>query len=102
MVKNNRFAGLMNVRAGKTAGVGGDRDDQQGPVRSLGRPRHGKRSNPDYKQISALIRKDTHRNVMRALLDETTDRDVSDLLQALLEDWLSGREGAGRTQSRGA
>ena len=31
---------------------------------------------------------------MRALLDEPTDRDVSDLLQALLEDWLSGREGA--------
>ena len=30
------------------------------------------------------------------------DRDVSDLLQALLEDWLSGRESAGRTQSRGA
>ena len=62
----------------------------------------GKRSNPDYKQISALVRKDTHRNVMRALLDEPTDRDVSDLLQALLEDWLSGRGGAGRTQSRGA
>ena len=92
MVKNNRFAVLMNARAGATAGVGGDRDDQQGAVRSLGRPRHGKRSNPNYKQISALIRKDTHRNVMRALLDETTDRDVSDLLQALLEDWLRGRE----------
>ena len=39
---------------------------------------------------------------MRALLDEPTDRDVSDLLQTLLEDWLSGRGGAGRTQSRGA
>ncbi len=92
MVKNNRFTVLMNARAGATAGVGGDRDDQQEAVRSLGRPRHGKRSNPNYKQISALIRKDTHRNVMRALLDETTDRDVSDLLQALLEDWLRGRE----------
>ena len=102
MTKNNRFAGLMNVRAGATAVAGGDRDDQRMVVRSLGRPRNGKRSNPDYKQISALVRKDTHRNVMRALLDEPTDRDVSDLLQALLEDWLSGREGAVRTKSRGA
>ena len=92
----------MNVRAGATAVAGGDRDDQRGTVRSLGRPRRGKRSNLNYKQISALVRKDTHRNVMRALLDEPTDRDVSDLLQALLEDWLSGREGAGRTQSHGA
>ena len=39
---------------------------------------------------------------MRAVLDEPTDRDLSDLLQALVEDWLSGREGAVRTQSRGA
>ena len=102
MGKNNRFVGLMGARAGATSFAGGDRDDQRVEIRSLGRPRHGKRSNPDYKQISALIRKDTHRNVMRALLDETTDRDVSDLLQALLEDWLRGREGAVRTKSHGA
>ena len=92
----------MDARAGATAVAGGNRDDQRGTVRSLGRPRRGKRSNPDYKQISALVRKDTHRNAMRALLDEPTDRDVSDLLQALLEDWLSGREGTVRTKSRGA
>ena len=103
MVKHNRFAGLMDARAGATAVVEGDRDDQRGGrAQPWSAARRQAEQPPDYKQISALVRKDTHRNVMRALLDEPTDRDVSDLLQALLEDWLSGREGAGRTQSRGA
>ena len=57
-------------------------------VSVLGRPRNGKSSNPEYKQISALIRKDTHREVVRALLDDNESRDVSDLLQDLLQEWL--------------
>ena len=60
-------------------------------VSARGRPRDGKRSNPDYKQISALIRKDTHRAVVRVLLDDGESRDVSDLLQELLQGWLDSR-----------
>ena len=97
MSRPNRFAGLMKDRQSdepmsidETIHVPAE-DDGSHAVRARGRPRTGKRSNSDYKQISALIRKDTHRAVVRALLDESESRDVSDLLQELLQRWLSSR-----------
>jgi len=51
----------------------------------------GKRSNPDYEQVSAYIRKETYRNVKIALLQEAEKRDFSDLVEALLTDWLSNQ-----------
>ena len=92
----NRFAGLIEARhpaaATTAASTSPPRDQELGTAGvTRGRPRTGKRSNPDYKQISALIRKDTHRGVARALLDEDASRDVSDLLQELLEGWLERR-----------
>ena len=97
MSRPNRFAGLMEDRQpdepmsiDETIRVPAEDDDSHtGSTR--GRPRNGKRSNPNYKQISALIRKDTHRAVVRALLDEDESRDVSDLLQDLLQRWLGSR-----------
>ena len=49
----------------------------------------GKRSNTDYRQVSAYIRKDTHRRVKMALLEE--DRQFSELVAELLESWLEER-----------
>ena len=46
----------------------------------------GKRSNPDYEQVTAYIRRDTHRSVKRALLDK--EQDFSDLVESLLVQWL--------------
>jgi hypothetical protein len=51
----------------------------------------GKRSDPDYEQVSAYIRKETYRNVKIALLQEEEKRDFSDLVEALLTDWLSNQ-----------
>lgn len=45
----------------------------------------GKRKNPDYTQISAYIRKDTHRAVMQEIV---TKRDLSDLIEELFTEWL--------------
>ena len=97
MAKPNRFAGLMKDRQSdesiptdETSRAPAE-DDYSHTVSSRGRPRNGKRSNPDYKQISALIRKDTHRAVVRVLLDDGKSRDVSDLLQELLQRWLDSR-----------
>ena len=92
----NRFAGLIEARHHATApsptATSPPCDQEPGAAGvTRGRPRTGKRSNPDYKQISALIRKDTHLSVARALLDEHASRDVSDLLQELLEGWLERR-----------
>ena len=97
MSKPNRFAGLMKDRQSdesiptdETSRAPAE-DDYSHTVSARGRPRNGKRSNPDYKQISALIRKDTHRAVVRVLLDDGESRDVSDLLQELLQRWLRSR-----------
>jgi hypothetical protein len=49
----------------------------------------GKRSNAEYRQVSAYIRKDTHRKVKMALLEE--DQEFSELVGRLLEDWLYTR-----------
>jgi hypothetical protein len=55
----------------------------------MGRPKTGKRSNPDYEQASIYIRKDTHRALKHRALDE--ERDVSDVLQELAAGWIDGR-----------
>ena len=86
MTKPNRFTGLMKRR--ETDEPTQTDEARRRTVSVLGRPRNGKSSNPEYKQISALIRKDTHREVVRALLDDNESRDVSDLLQDLLQEWL--------------
>ena len=97
MSRPNRFAGLMKARQSDKLNSTDEvsyppaEDGRSHTVSARGRPRNGKRSNPDYKQISALIRKDTHRAVVRALLDEGESRDVSDLLQELLQRWVDRR-----------
>lgn len=49
----------------------------------------GKRRNEEYRQVSAYIRKDTHRKVKMALLEE--DREFSELVEHLLVRWLDSR-----------
>jgi hypothetical protein len=60
--------------------------------RKVGRPRNGKRSDDAYAQVSAWIRKETHRKVKIRLLregDEHSGRDFSVLVEELLAAWLS-------------
>lgn len=45
----------------------------------------GKRSDPDYTQITAYIRKETHENVMRKIYKR---QELSELLEALLTEWM--------------
>jgi hypothetical protein len=61
------------------------------PSQKRGRPK-GKRSDPDYEQVTAYIRKDTHRDVKITLLsEEGNGREFSELIQELLEQWLFSR-----------
>lgn len=55
---------------------------------TVGRPKTGKRSNPDYQQVSAWVRRDTYRRAMDRLYVKEDRREFSDLVQVLLEDWL--------------
>ena len=53
-----------------------------------GRPPIGKRSNPDWKLYSHFLKRKTQRAAVARLQAENGDRDMSDVLQELLENWL--------------
>ena len=58
------------------------------PVRGKGRP-PGKRSDPAWKLYSHFLKKQTHREATNILRNEENGRDLSDVLQQLLEAWLA-------------
>jgi hypothetical protein len=58
------------------------------PVRGKGRP-PGKRSNPEWKLYSHYLKKQTQREATNILRNEDNGRDLSDILQELLEEWLT-------------
>lgn len=49
----------------------------------------GKRSDPQWANITILMRKSVKRDVRRRLEDEGEGRDLSTLIDALLTDWLA-------------
>jgi hypothetical protein len=55
-----------------------------------GRP-SGKRSDPDFEQVTAYIRRDTHKDVKIALLRDDQGREFSELVEELLVGWLKSR-----------
>jgi hypothetical protein len=56
----------------------------------IGRPK-GKRSDPDYEQVTAYIKSGTYTNVKIELLKEGQKREFSELIQELLDNWLNPR-----------
>jgi hypothetical protein len=81
-VSKSKFDGLFAVK-GKGAKKGTSVQADDSPTESS--PRKGKRNDPAYTQISAYIRKDTHRAVMQEIV---TKRDLSDLIEELFTEWL--------------
>lgn len=64
--------------------------------RRTGRPATGKKSDPNYRQVTAYVRKDLYRNVTDTLYDESRGRDTkrkefSELVDELLEQWWRER-----------
>lgn len=55
-----------------------------------GRP-SGKRSDSEFNQVTAYIRKDTHLGVQMLLLKEGKVRDFSELVEDLLAKWIRTR-----------
>lgn len=63
-------------------------DVTRSSTKTVGRPR-GKRSDPQYMQQTVYLRKATCRDVKIALLkEEETPRDMSELVEELLQAWL--------------
>ena len=89
--EGGKFDALVRARGGDH---GGDRDNHGRSDDDVARAEGGgggggKRSNAEYRQVSAYIRKDTHRKVKMALLEE--EQEFSELVGQLLEDWLAAR-----------
>ena len=53
-----------------------------------GRPK-GKRSDPDYEQVTAYIRRKTYKQTKITLLQQNEVEDFSELIEILLTEWLS-------------
>jgi len=90
MAKGGKFDAVLRARGGR--GEHTPHDGSGNSVGTTGIPQAtspGKRSNTDYRQVSAYIRKDTHRRVKMALVEE--DRQFSELVAELLEGWLDER-----------
>jgi hypothetical protein len=56
--------------------------------RPPGRP-PGKRSDPEWKPRTILMRTKTHRRVSRVLLDRDDGPDLSELIDELLDEWVT-------------
>jgi len=81
----SKFDGLLSVKtkeSNKTTKTapGGISAQKNGKLKSP-----GKRSDPDYTQITAYIRKDTHEMVMRKIYKR---QEFSELIEELLSDWM--------------
>lgn len=93
----SKFSGLLAAArpredTGQTDGQGAavPANTPEEGTRRRGRPR-GKRSDPDFEQVTAYIRSRTHREVKIALLREAEGREFSELVEELLADWIKSR-----------
>ncbi len=49
----------------------------------------GKSRDGDYTQVLTYIRRDTHRQIKKILIDDPDRRNLSDLVEELLKNWLN-------------
>jgi hypothetical protein len=57
------------------------------PATKMGRPK-GKRSNPEYTQVTAYIRQDTYKDIRVLLLQKGDGQEFSELVEELLSEYL--------------
>ena len=67
-----------------------DSGPAQESSKKRGRPQ-AKRSDPNYLGFITYIRRDTHLNAKIALLQEGKGRELSELVETLLADWLKSK-----------
>jgi hypothetical protein len=90
MAEKSKYAGLADLRPTKAVPKG------QGPVTRQGaavitpkeRNLTGKRSDPDWKQRSVLLKNDTFDEARDILKRKYNGRDFSEFVQALIDQWL--------------
>ena len=83
----SKFAGIFEHSLAEEPRASERMEKRPVALKAPGRP-PGKRSDPEYKQYSVLLKRQTHRQVTTILRDREESPDVSELLQQLLEQWL--------------
>ena len=95
----NRFSDILEIAKNQGAEeayeVEQDSQPEMTPKAKRGRPKVGKRSNTDYIQITAYIRSVTHKNTKIALIEQGNERDMGDLIDELLSEWLKSHNKTG-------
>jgi hypothetical protein len=82
----SKFDGILSVKSGTSA-----KKESKAISKGTSEPKNGKakatgkRSNPDYTQITAYIKKETHENVMRTIYKQ---QEFSELIEELLTSWM--------------
>lgn len=79
MSKRSKFGEIFKATQSESS-------TEEGEKRS-GRPL-AKRSDPEWKQISAFVRKETHRKAKMKLLQQDGNKDLSDVIEELLQNWV--------------
>jgi hypothetical protein len=82
----SKFAGILKNRIVATEASPQGR--VEAPVKTGGRKR-GKKSNPDYRLRSLLLRDTIHRTATDKVRDLDDGKDLSDVVNELLEQWTS-------------
>ena len=78
----SKFSAVLNQREKEDKDTSVEKGKKRGP----GRPR-GKRTNPDYEQVTAYIPRSLHDKVKIALI-ESERKEFSQLVEELLARWL--------------
>ena len=87
----SKFAGIFQQNLAEESPTAERTEKPTVMLKAPGRP-PGKRSDPEYKQYSVLLKRQTHRQVTTILRDQEDSPDVSELLQQLLEQWLEKQQ----------
>lgn len=86
MANRSKFSSIFDARKGMG-------EEESSAKRGRGRPRGyagGKRDNKEeYTQASAYIRREIHKKVKTALVEE--EKEFSELVEELLVEWLKAR-----------
>jgi hypothetical protein len=82
---DNKFSHMLHTA--QTLQAGHEDTPQQTRTGKVGRP-PGKRSNPNYKRLTVLVKKQTAKRAERLWDDLEPSKDMSDLVEQLLADWV--------------
>jgi len=91
-----KFGAIRTVRQDQPASQPEDNEaisvpgPQPTSISMRGRPA-GKRSNPDFEPTTIFLRKATKKTANRTLEDSGVKQDLSELIESLLQQWISER-----------